>query len=195
MCVFPLQEPSDIDFRDEQELCDSPVEHLQVRFLWTITTHLPEIAEAWALFSEMTVHFCEHMLYGIMYPCCVISLWMCSALPGFWVRSDSVLISEAAVCGWMMLLVVFQSGWGLERCICGGGEGNKALVCSFITTWSESSFLSSARWSLRLFYGAWERIEKLKDSMLRDFSVVSMDVYCCLSFVAQQKCPKVSSQT
>lgn len=33
MNVFLLQESSDIDVRDEQELCDSPVEHLQVRLL------------------------------------------------------------------------------------------------------------------------------------------------------------------
>lgn len=33
MCVSLLQEPSDIDIRDEQELCESPIEHLQVRFL------------------------------------------------------------------------------------------------------------------------------------------------------------------
>lgn len=33
VCVFLTQELSDTDISDEQELCDSPVEHLQVRFL------------------------------------------------------------------------------------------------------------------------------------------------------------------
>lgn len=37
MLVFLLQELSDVDLRDEQELCDSLVEDLQVSFLWTVT--------------------------------------------------------------------------------------------------------------------------------------------------------------
>ena len=60
MCVFLLQESSDIDMRDEQELCDSPVELLQVSFYSTITMHLPETVgsdTAGALFSEMYGHF------------------------------------------------------------------------------------------------------------------------------------------
>lgn len=39
MCVSLLQESSDIDLSDEQELCDSPVEHLHVSFLSAITVH------------------------------------------------------------------------------------------------------------------------------------------------------------
>lgn len=69
--MFLLQASSDIDITDEQELCDSPVERLQVRFLWTITVHLPVTPEAdaaGALFSEMLLHFCEHhVLYGISF--------------------------------------------------------------------------------------------------------------------------------
>lgn len=60
MCVFLLQESSDIDMRDEQELCNRPVELLQVSFLWTIIMHLPETVKsntAGALFSEMYAHF------------------------------------------------------------------------------------------------------------------------------------------
>lgn len=33
ICMFLLQEPSDIDIMEEYELCDSPVEFLQVRLL------------------------------------------------------------------------------------------------------------------------------------------------------------------
>lgn len=83
MLVFLLQELSDVDLSDEQELCDSLVEDLQVSFLWTVTDHhLPASVEAdtaGALFSEMTVHFCEQLSHiG------VISFWMYVAWPSLW---------------------------------------------------------------------------------------------------------------
>lgn len=46
MYMSLLQEPSDIDINDEQDLYEGPVEHLQVRFLSTIAMHLPETLEA-----------------------------------------------------------------------------------------------------------------------------------------------------
>lgn len=91
MLVFLLQELSDVDLSDEQELCDSLVEDLQVSFLWTVTDHhLPASVEAdtaGALFSEMTVHFCEqHALFSFLarLHIGVISFWMYVAWPSLW---------------------------------------------------------------------------------------------------------------
>lgn len=51
--MFLLQESSDIDTRDEQELCDSPVELLHVRVLSITVKHSRPMLH----FSEMDVHF------------------------------------------------------------------------------------------------------------------------------------------
>lgn len=90
MLVFLLQELSDVDLSDEQELCDSLVEDLQVSFLWTVTDHhLPASVEAdtaGALFSEMTVHFCEQHALCFLF-------WLVSTL--VWFHSECTLHGPA----------------------------------------------------------------------------------------------------
>lgn len=47
--MFPLQDSSDIDMKDEQDLCDSPVDHFTVSFLLYDPMHLPGTMKADAL--------------------------------------------------------------------------------------------------------------------------------------------------